>query len=122
MSSSAEWTDRIGSRGAQLRRTYLLWRVALLVAIPAYWVCAVGVGALHLNLSVPAVIAIVIVSSVAVAGGIVRAQVVSRRKLVTEILQHARLPEAGIADRSIGSIAGYDNWIGRVSHLARPTP
>jgi hypothetical protein len=117
---AASWVERIGYRGAQLRRNYLLWRVSPVVAIPAFWLCIAGVAALRLNVSETTATVLVIVSALLMTGVIIWAQGITQRNMVTEILRNAHLPPMKINDRSIGTIAGYDNWIGRVGSLARP--
>lgn len=66
-------------------------------------------------------IALVIIIAASVVGGtlIVRAQVVSKRKAVAEVLRYCRLPDMAMADRSLFTVAGYEDWIGRVGILAR---
>ena len=93
-----------------------------MVAIPTFWLCIAGVAALHLDVGEATATVLVIVSALLMTGVIIWAQGVTQRTMVTEILRNARLPPMKINDRSIGTIAGYDNWIGRVGSLARPAP
>ena len=123
MLDAASWVERIGYQGAQLRRKYLFWRWALLGAIPVFLLCDVGLAALHLNNGIETTAVVLVVVSVAsVVCGVVRAYVVTQRTMVAEILRKARLPPMNISDRSLSTIAGYDNWIGRVGSLAHPAP
>jgi hypothetical protein len=117
---AAKWVERIGYRGAPLRRTYLLWRVLPVVAIPAFWLGDAGLAALNLNVSETTATVLIVVSALLMTGVIIWAQGITQRNMVTEILRNAHLPLMKINDRSIGTIAGYDNWIGRVGSLARP--
>ncbi|MEC5171284.1 hypothetical protein [Glaciihabitans sp. GrIS 2.15] len=124
MSSEAKWVERIGVRGARLRYRYIYWRLSIFVWVVIF--ALVGAVMRYLRVAgTDASIALVIIIVASVAGGslIVRAQVVSKRRAVAEILRYCRLPEMAMADRSLFTIAGYEDWIGRVGILARrPNP
>jgi len=124
VSSEAKWVERIGVRGARLRYRYIYWRLSIFVWVVIF--ALVGAVMRYLRVAgTDASIALVIIIVASVAGGslIVRAQVVSKRRAVAEILRYCRLPEMAMADRSLFTIAGYEDWIGRVGILARrPNP
>lgn len=117
--ASEKWVLRLGSTGAALRFRYMFLRVllvgwvllVLIVGLPPWprpgWFYA------------PETIVIAVLLVVIVPLAIIGAQLWTRRRLVAEVLRNARLPDMPISDRSLGSVAGYDNWMGRVGGLAR---
>ena len=114
-----EWVTRLGSTGAALRFRYVFLRYSLLAWVLIVFFVGVLPWPRPAWFYAPTTIAIAITVIVIVPLAIVGAQLVSKRQLVSEVLRNARLPKMPISDRSLGSIAGYDDWIRRVGGLAR---
>ncbi len=118
-SAEAEWEYRLGTLGSSLRSRYLVLRfgfagfVGLIALVdlprwpwPAWFVT-------------PGAVIVQAVVEVAVVLAIVVSQVLTKRRLVAEVLDHARLPPMPISDHSLWSLSGYDNWLGRVGSSSR---
>lgn len=117
-SANEKWVSRLGSAGARLRLRYIYLRFLLLVWVFAVLAILLPRWPTPAWFYTPTTIVIVLVVGVSVPLLIIGAQIRSRRPLVAEVLRNARLPEMPVSDRSLWTLAGYDDFIRRVGSLA----